>query len=156
MDDLTTLARHQLDDARASAHGRSAHLFLHDGPLRQTVIALTAGSALDDHTTPPAASLQVLHGHVRLTPADGSERRSGSGDAGQSAGHGMEQGTEHGMEQGTDRSADQSAGRDLIAGQIMALPHERHGLKAVEDSAVLLTAVTATAVTASSATADVR
>jgi quercetin dioxygenase-like cupin family protein len=110
MDDLTALARQQLDDAKASAHGRSAHLFLHDGPLRQTVIALTAGSALDDHTTPPAASLQVLHGHVRLTEADGG-----------------------------------AGGQDLIAGQVTPIPHVRHGLRAIEDSAVLLTAVTATA-----------
>ncbi|MFK8846559.1 MULTISPECIES: cupin [Streptomyces] len=106
MDDLSSLARRQLDDARASAHGRSAHLFLQDGPLRQTVIALIEGAALDEHVTPPAASLQVLHGRVRLT--------------------------------GT------SDDRDLIAGQVMPVPHERHGLKALQDSAVLLTAVTAT------------
>lgn len=104
-DDLRTLTRQQLDDARASAHGRSAHLFLHDGPLRQTVIALTAGSALDEHNAPPAASLQILHGRVRLTAPSGN--------------------------------------RELVAGQVVQIPHERHGLHAVEDSAVLLTAVTA-------------
>jgi quercetin dioxygenase-like cupin family protein len=104
MDDLNALTRDQLDDARASAHGRSAHLFLHDGPLRQTVIALTAGSALDEHNAPPAASLQVLRGRVRLTAASGNH--------------------------------------ELIAGQVTVIPHERHGLHAVEDAAVLLTAVT--------------
>ncbi|TJZ55708.1 cupin [Streptomyces piniterrae] len=103
MDNLNTLTRNQIDDARASAHGRSAHLFLHDGPLRQTVIALTAGSALDEHNAPPAASLQVLRGRVRLT----------------GGGH-----------------------EELTVGQVTALPHERHGLLALEDSAVLLTAVT--------------
>ncbi|MET9292502.1 cupin [Streptomyces sp. NPDC003077] len=71
MDDLTALTRQQLDDARASAHGRSAHLFLHEGPLRQTVIALIGGASLDEHNAPPAASLQVLHGHVRLTTPEG-------------------------------------------------------------------------------------
>ncbi len=104
MDDLSTLTRSQLDDARASAHGRSAHLFLHDGPLRQTVIALIAGAALDEHNAPPAASLQVLHGRVRLTGPGG--------------------------------------GQELRAGQVAATPHERHGLQAIEDSVVLLTAVT--------------
>ncbi|MEV7468638.1 cupin [Streptomyces kronopolitis] len=74
MDDLSALARQQLDDARASAHGRSGHLFLHDGPLRQSVIALIAGTVLDEHNAPPAASLQVLHGRVRVTgPGGGQE-----------------------------------------------------------------------------------
>lgn len=104
MADLSALTRYQLDDAKASPHGRSAHLFLHDGPLRQTVIALIAGAALDEHNTPPAASLQVLHGRVRLTGPGG--------------------------------------GQELKAGQVAAIPHERHGLQAVEDSAVLLTTVT--------------
>lgn len=73
MDDLSALARQQLDDARASAHGRSGHLFLHDGPLRQSVIAMIAGTALDEHNTPPAASLQVLHGRVRVTGSGGGQ-----------------------------------------------------------------------------------
>ncbi|MFI9046368.1 cupin [Streptomyces sp. NPDC053427] len=105
MNDLYTLARDQLDDARASAHGRSAHLFLHDGPLRQTVIALIAGASLDEHNAPPAASLQVLKGRVRLVGPHGSE--------------------------------------ELKAGQVIAIAHERHGLRALEDSVVLLTAVMA-------------
>ncbi|MFF4949986.1 cupin [Streptomyces chattanoogensis] len=103
MNDLHTLTRDQIDDARASAHGRSAHLFLHDGPLRQTVIALIAGASLDEHNAPPAASLQVLKGRVRLTGPRGSQ--------------------------------------DLREGQVSAIPHGRHGLLALEDSAVLLTAV---------------
>ncbi|WP_189097477.1 cupin [Streptomyces kronopolitis] len=73
MDDLSALARQQLDDARASAHGRSGHLFLHDGPLRQSVIALIAGTVLDEHNAPPAASLQVLHGRVRVTGSGGGQ-----------------------------------------------------------------------------------
>ncbi|MFG2889199.1 cupin [Streptomyces sp. NPDC048248] len=104
MDDLNALARRQLDGARSDPHGRSAYLFVHDGPLRQTVIALTAGTALDEHNTPPSASLQVLFGRVRLTETREEQ--------------------------------------ELTAGQVMALPRERHGLKAIEDSAVLLTAVT--------------
>ncbi|MEU7639527.1 MULTISPECIES: cupin domain-containing protein [unclassified Streptomyces] len=104
MVNLETLVRDQLDDARASAHGRSAHLFVHDGPLRQTVIALLAGTSLDEHNAPPAASLQVLHGRVRLTGPGG--------------------------------------GQVLTTGHVEALPHARHGLQALDDSVVLLTAVT--------------
>jgi quercetin dioxygenase-like cupin family protein len=39
----------------------------HEHALRQTVIALTAGSALDEHENPGEATIQVLRGRVRLT-----------------------------------------------------------------------------------------
>ncbi|MCX5112923.1 cupin [Streptomyces sp. NBC_00378] len=103
MDDLNALADEHLAAARASAHGRSAHRLLHQEPLRQTVIALTSGSALDEHNAPTAASLQVLRGRVRLTAA--------SGDV------------------------------ELSAGALHPVPQERHGLLALEDAVVLLTAV---------------
>ncbi|MFD9910960.1 cupin [Streptomyces sp. NPDC059063] len=71
--DLTALAEEHLTAARTAAHGRSAHLIVHDGALRQSVIALARGSALDEHGTPPAASLQVLRGKVRLAAVGGGE-----------------------------------------------------------------------------------
>ncbi|MGP3969242.1 cupin [Streptomyces sp. 6N223] len=79
MEDLTLLAEQHLSKARHADHGRSAHLFLHDGPLRQSVIALTGGAELEEHTAPPAASLQVLRGRVRLTSKDAgpAELRAG-------------------------------------------------------------------------------
>ncbi|WP_052869015.1 MULTISPECIES: cupin [Streptomyces] len=104
MDDLTALARQQLDDAKADPHGRSARLFLHDGPLRQTVIALIGGASLDEHVSPPAGSVQILHGHVQITTGDGKQ--------------------------------------DMIAGQVAPVPREKHGVTAVENSALLLTSVT--------------
>ncbi|MFG2825583.1 cupin [Kitasatospora sp. NPDC048365] len=67
--DLNAVADEHAAKAADSPHGRSAHLLLHDGVLRQTVIALTAGSALDEHNAPVAASLQVLRGRVSLTIA---------------------------------------------------------------------------------------
>lgn len=73
MEDLTVLAEQHLALARQAEHGRSAHLFLHDGPLRQSVIALAAGAELEEHTAPPAASLHVLRGRVRLTSAAGGD-----------------------------------------------------------------------------------
>ncbi|NUS45249.1 MAG: cupin [Mycobacteriaceae bacterium] len=73
MDDLGQLADEHLAKAESSPHGRSAHVILHNGYLRQTVIALTAGTALEEHSAPRAASLQVLRGRVSLTKADGPQ-----------------------------------------------------------------------------------
>ncbi|MEU1349087.1 cupin [Streptomyces sp. NPDC005775] len=101
--DLNALADEHLAAARTSPHGRSAHLLLHEDPMRQTVIALASGRALDEHNAPPAASLQVLRGAVRITAE--------SGDV------------------------------ELAAGQLHPIPQERHGLLALEDAVVLLTAV---------------
>lgn len=77
MTDLVTAARTHLDAARSSAHGRDAQLVVHDGVLRQTVIALVAGVELAEHNSPPAASLQVLEGRVRVTGVEQSEVASG-------------------------------------------------------------------------------
>ena len=35
--------------------------------MRQTLLALTAGSSLDEHESPGEATLQVLQGRVRVT-----------------------------------------------------------------------------------------
>ncbi|MEV6973899.1 cupin [Kitasatospora sp. NPDC093806] len=76
MVDLEQLVTEQAARAAESPHGRSAHLVLHDGVLRQTVIALTAGTSLDEHNAPAAASLQVLRGRVSLTIAGRHEELS--------------------------------------------------------------------------------
>ncbi|MEO3758104.1 LuxR family transcriptional regulator [Mycobacterium sp. B14F4] len=100
---LTALAREQLETARAASSGRSAHTVYggHEHSLRQTLIALTAGSALDEHETNGEATLQVLHGRVRLT--------------------------------------NQTTNWEGSAGDHLVVPNSRHGLQAIEDSAVLLT-----------------
>ncbi|MEU8522779.1 cupin [Streptomyces sp. NBC_01216] len=103
MQDLAALADEHLAKARADAHGRSAHVVVHDGVLRQSVIALVSGTALDEHNAPPAASLQVLRGRVKVTAGARSE--------------------------------------ELSAGELRMIPKERHGLAALEDAVVLLTAV---------------
>jgi len=68
---LTALAREHLETARNSSSGRSAHTVYggHEHALRQTLIAMSAGTQLDDHDSPGEATLQVLHGRVRLTNA---------------------------------------------------------------------------------------
>ena len=42
----------------------------HEHVLRQTLIALRAGSHLDEHASPGEATLQVLHGRVSLVAGD--------------------------------------------------------------------------------------
>jgi quercetin dioxygenase-like cupin family protein len=66
---LTALAREHLETARAASSGRSSHTVYggHEHSLRQTLMALTAGSKLDDHESPGEATLQVLQGRVRVT-----------------------------------------------------------------------------------------
>ncbi|MET9619759.1 MULTISPECIES: cupin [unclassified Streptomyces] len=103
MQDLAALADEHMAKARTDAHGRSAHVVIHDGVLRQSVIALVSGTALDEHNAPPAASLQVLRGRVALTAGGRSQ--------------------------------------ELSAGELQMIPKERHGLSALEDAVVLLTAV---------------
>jgi quercetin dioxygenase-like cupin family protein len=77
-DSLTELAREHLAQAREAHSGRSAHTVYggQDHVLRQTLIALKAGAALDEHESPGEATLQVLQGSVRLIAGDDS--RSGS------------------------------------------------------------------------------
>ena len=66
---LTTLAQEQLALARTANSGRAAHT-VHGGQdqaLRETVLALAAGHELAEHESPGEATVQVLHGRVRLT-----------------------------------------------------------------------------------------
>ena len=66
---LVAIAREQAKRAGAASSGRSAETVYggHEHALRQTVIALTAGSALDEHENPGEATIQVLRGRIRLT-----------------------------------------------------------------------------------------
>ena len=68
---LEELSRKHLDIARNDAHGRSADILVHDGPLRQTLVAIVAGTGLGEHNSPPAASMQILHGRVKVTADEG-------------------------------------------------------------------------------------
>jgi quercetin dioxygenase-like cupin family protein len=65
---LIALVRHQLEFARTASSGRSAQTVYggHEHVLRQTIIALAAGQQLDEHENPGEATVQVLHGRVRL------------------------------------------------------------------------------------------
>lgn len=67
MSDLDAMAERLMTQARADQHGRSAELITRDGPLRQTLIALTNHSRLAEHNAPKACSLYVLQGRVMVT-----------------------------------------------------------------------------------------
>lgn len=71
---LTALGREQLAAAKASTNGRSSRTVYggHEHILRQTLLALTAGSALDDHESPGEATLLVLQGRIQLIGSDAS------------------------------------------------------------------------------------
>ncbi|HET7195595.1 MAG TPA: cupin domain-containing protein [Nocardioides sp.] len=71
---LTQLAEERLSAAQDSGNGRaSATIFggrEHD--MRQTLIALASGHALNEHESPGEASLQVLSGEVRISAGEES------------------------------------------------------------------------------------
>jgi quercetin dioxygenase-like cupin family protein len=70
--------RQHLEIARGASSGRSAHTLYggHEHTLRQTLIALRAGSRLDEHENPGEATVQVLEGRVTLIV--GEDRWNGS------------------------------------------------------------------------------
>ena len=77
---LDAMARELLERARAGTGGRAAETVVggHEKVLRQTVIALAAGSVLGDHENPGEATVHVLAGRVRLTAGDDAwDGRSG-------------------------------------------------------------------------------
>lgn len=77
---LIATARELSGKAAAASSGRAAETVYggHDHSLRQTVIALTAGTSLADHENPGEATVHVLTGRVRLASARTSwEGRSG-------------------------------------------------------------------------------
>ncbi|WP_229070892.1 cupin domain-containing protein [Actinoplanes sp. DH11] len=78
---LTGLTEQHLAIARQATSGRSAHTVYggHANTLRQTLIALAGGQKLDEHENPGEATLQVLHGQVRLL-AGTDEHSAATGD----------------------------------------------------------------------------
>ena len=66
---LADAARTHMERARGADHGRSAHTVQggHDRALRQTVVALRAGTTLREHSSEREATLQVIAGRIRLT-----------------------------------------------------------------------------------------
>ena len=65
---LTALARELMVSAKSKSSARSARTVYggHERILRQTVVALTAGSKLDEHDNPGEATVQVITGRIAL------------------------------------------------------------------------------------------
>lgn len=71
---VTALARTELEKALTASSGRAAKTVYggHEHQLRQTVIALRAGSVLAEHENPGEATVYVVKGRVVLTAGDDS------------------------------------------------------------------------------------
>ncbi|MDX3095026.1 cupin domain-containing protein [Streptomyces sp. ME01-24h] len=69
---LDARVREHLERAAASSTGRSAETLHggHEHTLRQTLIAMRAGTTLAEHENPGEATVLVLHGRVRLHSGD--------------------------------------------------------------------------------------
>lgn len=77
---LDAIARERLAEAGASSSGRSAETIVggHEKVLRQTLLALRAGSDLTEHENPGEATVHVLRGRVTLSAGQVSwDGRSG-------------------------------------------------------------------------------
>jgi quercetin dioxygenase-like cupin family protein len=66
---LEALARQQVNLATTAGGGHTADTVYggHEKVLRQTVIGLRQGARLAEHENPGEATVQVLHGRVRMT-----------------------------------------------------------------------------------------
>jgi quercetin dioxygenase-like cupin family protein len=60
-----------IDQDILARHGRTARTLVKEGPLRLTVIALSAGGNMPAHTTTGPLTIHVLEGAVTFKAADG-------------------------------------------------------------------------------------
>jgi quercetin dioxygenase-like cupin family protein len=78
--DLADAAAAAIEEARTSKHGKGTRI-LWTGPFqRLVVIGLTAGARLAEHSSPPAASFQVLSGTARLYAGEEAEWHVSTGE----------------------------------------------------------------------------
>jgi quercetin dioxygenase-like cupin family protein len=71
---LEALSRQHLERAASSSTGRSSQTIYggHEHVLRQTLIALRAGSVLAEHESPGEATVLVRRGRIRLVADEAS------------------------------------------------------------------------------------
>ena len=77
---VDVLAEEHLARALADASGRSSELIARDDPLRQSIIALRAGTRLGEHNSPPAATLHILRRRVRVDIGEREQGEFGQGE----------------------------------------------------------------------------
>ena len=68
--DLPSLAEETLGEARGQHARRAARTLVAGAAQRATLIALAKGAELTEHAAPPAATLYVITGQVRLYTHD--------------------------------------------------------------------------------------
>lgn len=100
--DVSRLAGELLDQARTDLQRKASRLVIHGPKQRAVLMAILAGGGLSEHASPPAATLHVLRGQIRLYAGNSAQWFVG-------------------------------------AGQVVAIPPQRHAVDALEDSAFLLT-----------------
>jgi quercetin dioxygenase-like cupin family protein len=67
---LAELAKTMIADLPAHDAGRSARTIVTGTSMRATLIALAQGHELAEHDAPPAATLYVVNGRIRLQAGD--------------------------------------------------------------------------------------
>jgi quercetin dioxygenase-like cupin family protein len=67
---LHTMGADQLERARQASNGRASTTVHHGRRLRQTLVALTAGTRMGEHQSPGDATVLCLRGHVVLNMGD--------------------------------------------------------------------------------------
>jgi quercetin dioxygenase-like cupin family protein len=67
---LHTMGEEQLERARRASNGRASTTVHHGSRLRQTLLALLAGTRLGEHQSPGDATVLCLRGHVVLNVGD--------------------------------------------------------------------------------------
>jgi quercetin dioxygenase-like cupin family protein len=130
---LDALSRELMKAASAAAAGRSARTVYggHEHVLRQTLMALTAGSSMSEHENPSEATVHVLlRGGQRVWPL----RHLTCTDAEMASPHLIAPVIYGRVRLVAD--AVEWEGRD---GDLLIVPQGRHTLHALEDAAVLLT-----------------
>lgn len=108
---LSLRADQLLAQARADARGKATMVVVSSPRQRALLIALTRGSGLGEHASPPAATMHVLRGRFRLFVPQ--------------AGHVSD---EH-----------QNPQWLIGAGELVAIPPQRHAVDCLEDGVFLLT-----------------
>ncbi|WP_369138578.1 cupin domain-containing protein [Modestobacter versicolor] len=76
VEDVWSLARELAATAAVADDGRAARIVAggHPATLRQTVVALRAGTGLAEHEDPGEATVLVLQGRVRLSWTGGEQQ----------------------------------------------------------------------------------
>ncbi len=77
--DLVSVGEGLLRDARNQPARRAARTIMASTVMRSTLIALLDGAEMNEHASPPAATLQVVTGAVRLV-FGGTEVGLGAGE----------------------------------------------------------------------------